>query len=238
VLAQNDSLLTPMKKWDYEYKNVGKIGVTAAVFNNISLNYERSFKPKWTVNLNAGFMFNGGTPSFFEIDSTSISLSTDGIRGYSITPDLRYYLKSCENQSPNGFYAAFYLKYTNYKTGASFNYYPNYPETDELDYFGADASLSEFGVGLMLGYQLLIKERFVVDFIIIGPRKSWVNMNYSFDDNVSEAFLTTLENKLQDVVNRFGIDHEVNIEKSGFKDIKYSFNFTGVRFGIALGYAF
>jgi hypothetical protein len=236
--AQGDTLSKATKTWDYTYKNVGKIGVTAAVFNNISLSYERSFKPRWTASLNAGYMVNSGIPNALGIDSSSISVSTNGIKGFTITPDVRYYIKSCENHSPNGFYAALYFRYANYRTAANFNYYSNYPETSVVNYFNADASYNEFGVGLMLGYQLLIKERFVVDFIIIGPRKSWVKMKYSFDDNVSEEFLTELENSLQDIVDRFGFDYDVNVNKSGVKDVEYSFSFTSIRFAISLGYAF
>lgn len=236
--AQKDSTKTRKPAWDYEYKNVGKIGGTAAIFNNISLTYERSFKPRWTVGLNASYLVKTGIPSLFGIDSTSISISTDGIKGFAITPELRYYIKSCENQSPNGFYAGFYLKYANYYSGMQFNYYPNPPSTDLAEYARADVGYSEFGVGLMVGYQLLIKERFIIDFIIIGPRKSWVTMNYEFDDSVSDEFLAELESSLQDIVDRFGFDHEVNLEKSGNRKADYSFSFNTMRFGISLGFAF
>jgi hypothetical protein len=90
----------------------------------------------------------------------------------------------------------------------------------------------------MVGYQLLIKKRFIIDFIIIGPRKSWVTMNYEFDDSVSEEFLSELESKLQDIVDRFGFDREVKLETSGNRQADYSFSFNTMRFGISLGYSF
>ena len=238
MVAQNDTIHPKKTTWDYEYKNIGKIGVIALALSNISLSYEKSFKPRWTAGLNAGYKFSGVTPNIFGLDSTSISISTDGIKGFSITPELRYYIKSCENQSPNGFYTGLYFRYTNYKTGAKINYYPNFPEKDVVHYFGSDASLNEIGVGLMLGYQLLIKDRFIVDFIIIGPRRSWINMKYEFDDNVSEEFLTELEKNLQSIVDRFGFDYDVKLDKSGLRDAKFSFSLNQVRFAISLGYAF
>ena len=236
--SQQDTIKPKKIEWDYEYKNVGKISVIALALSNLSLSYERSFKPRWTAGLYAGYKFSGGTPTLFGLDSTSISMSTDGIKGFSFTPELRYYLKSCENQSPNGFYAGLYFRYTNYKTGARFNYYPNFPDKSEVNHIGSDISMNEVGVGVMLGYQLLIKDRFIVDFIIIGPRKSWVNMKYEFDNDVPEEFLTELEKNLQSIVDRFGFDHEVDIDKSGIKDAKFSFNFANVRFAISVGYAF
>jgi len=236
--AQQDTTKSQKSTWDYDYKNVVKIGVIAAAFSNISVSYERSIKPRWTVGLNAGYKYKGDTPTLFGLDSTSITMTQTGINGFSITPETRYYLKSCENQSPNGFYVSLYMRYVNYSTAVNFIYYPNYPDKEVVNNIGANATLNEFGIGFMLGYQLLIKERFIVDFIIIGPRRSWINMKYEFDNNVSEEFLTTLEGKLQEVVDRFGFDHEVNIEKSGSREAKYSFNFTNVRFGISLGYAF
>jgi len=236
--GQNDSTKTTKPDWDYEHKNVGKVGLTATIFNNVSLSYERSFRPKWTVGLNAGYLVKTGIPNVFGLDSTSISVSTDGIKGFSLTPDLRYYIKSCENQSPNGFYAAFYLKYAHYYSGMQFNYFPDFPDTELVEYIRADIGYSEFGLGLMIGYQLLIKERFIIDFIIIGPRKSRVTMNYEFDDSISEEFLTDLESNLQDIIDRFGFDHEVKLETSGNRQANYSFNLNTIRFGISLGFAF
>lgn len=237
IYAQKDSTVSKKPAWDYQYKNVAKINGIAMALKNVSLTYERSIKPRLTGIIGVGYKFSGGTPSFFKKNSTNFSFGTDGIKGITITPELRYYLKSCENQTPNGFYASIYFRYAYYKSGLDFTYYPNYPDKEEVKFY-VDARFDEFGVGFLLGYQLLIKERFVIDFMIIGPRQSWITMKYEFDDNVSEKFLTELEEYLQDIVDRFGIDHKVEIDKTGVKDAKVSFNFTNVRFGISLGYSF
>jgi hypothetical protein len=236
--AQTDSTSVNKNNLDYQYKNIVKISSLALAFNNVSLTYERAIRPGWTVSLNAGLKSKSATPNLFGIDSDRISISGDGVKGFSVTPELKYYIKSCDNFTPNGFYAAFYMRYVNYKLGAKFSYYPEFPDLSEVKYFRADISLNNFGVGLMLGYQLTIKKRFIVDFIIIGPRQSWITMKYNFDENISEEFIGDLEDYLQEIVDRFGVDHQIKIDFEGVKDAKFKFNFTEVRFGISLGYAF
>lgn len=242
ILPQQDSAQyknTPWSNhWEYDYKNVAKISLTALAFSNISLSYERSFRPRWTISLNAGYKFSGGTTNLLGMDSTSISISTAGIKGFSVTPELRYYIKSCENQSPNGFYAGIYLRYVHYQSEAFFNHYPNYPDKDVVDYFTSDIRLDQYGAGLMIGYQLLIKNRFIFDFIILGPRTSRVQMIYKFDNNVTDEFLSDLQSNLQQIVDRYGLDYQVEVSQSNSREVRYSFGFTDIRFSISIGYAF
>lgn len=236
--AQTDSTSVNKNNLDYQYKNIVKISSLALAFKNVSLTYERAIRPGWTVSLNAGLKIKSPTPNMFGIDSDRISISGDGVRGFSLTPGLRYYIKSCDNSAPNGFYASFYMRYVNYKSGVKFNYYPEFPDLSEVKYFRADISLNNFGLGLMLGYQLIIKKRFIMDFIIIGPRQSWITMKYNFDENISKEFIGNLEDCVQEIIDRFGIDHQINIDYEGVKNAKFKYNFTEVRFGISLGYAF
>lgn len=236
--AQNDSTTSIEKVLDYQYKNIGKISTLALAFENISLTYERAILPGMTVSLNAGYKGRTEIPNLFGFDSLRISVSSDGIKGLSLTPEFRYYLKSCENQVPNGFYAAFYVRYINYKSMISFNYFPDYPDFSNSQHIKSDISFIDFGVGFMLGYQLTIKQRFLVDFIIIGPRQSWITMKHEFDTSVSDEFLDDLEHEIQNVIDRFGIDRTINVTNPGTKEVKFKYNFTDVRFGISIGYAF
>ncbi|MCD4746446.1 MAG: hypothetical protein K8R58_09115 [Bacteroidales bacterium] len=125
-----------------------------------------------------------------------------------------------------------------FNSGLDFTYYPNYPNKDDVYYFNADARFNEYGAGFLIGYQLLIKKRFVIDFMMIGTRYSWIRMKYDFDENISEKFLTKLEGSLQNIVDRFEVNHDVEFDKSGIKDASVSFNFANVRFGISLGFSF
>ena len=72
----------------------------------------------------------------------------------------------------------------------------------------------------------------------IFMKRYWKYFWAVFDENISKKFLTDLEGYLQSIVDRFEIDHKVEIDKSGIKDASVSFNFTNVRFGISLGYSF
>jgi hypothetical protein len=93
-------------------------------------------------------------------------------------------------------------------------------------------------VGLQLGYQLIIKERFSIDFLFIGPRFSSYQINYEFDQQPSQEFLDDISEYLNEVIDRFGFDYNVNIQKKGETKASTSFSFANVRFGLSLGIAF
>jgi hypothetical protein len=122
-------------------------------------------------------------------DNSTINAEFDKIKGFSITPEAKYYLRSCDPAQLDGFYAGLYLRYTGYATTVNFEYTP---ENLTPEYYNSDIASKEFGVGLQLGYQLIIKERFSIDFLFIGPRFSSYQINYEFDPPPSQEFLDDL----------------------------------------------
>ena len=112
------------------------------------------------------------------------------------------------------------------------------PENKPVEYYTSDVALNEYGVGIQLGYQLMIKERFSIDFLFFGPRFSSYHLGYEFDQTPSQEFLDNLSEHLNEVIDRFGFDYDVNIKKQGNSKASTSFTFANTRFGISFGYAF
>ncbi len=98
--------------------------------------------------------------------------------------------------------------------------------------------MNEYGVGIQLGYQMIIKERFSIDFLFIGPRISSYRLAYEFSQPPSGEFLDDLSDYLNEVVDRFGFDYNVDIIKEGEAKATSTFSFASVRFGISFGFTF
>ena len=219
----------------YKYPNIIKINTLAIAFSNVSLSYERMLARRLSFIASVGYKFTGSTPKLFHVNAPTIDAKLDKITGFTITPELRYYLKNCDPGLLEGFYVGIYLRYTHYNSGAQFDYFP---EGMAQEFYSSDIQMSEVGGGIQLGYQLALWERFNIDFMFFGPRFSSYNLIYEFDQNVSEAFLNDLSDYLNEVIDRFGLDYTVDLKQSGDSRASNSFTFANVRFGISFGFAF
>ena len=217
------------------YPNIIKINSLALLFNNISLVYERGIIPRLSAGIGVGYKYAGTEPSLFTVNNSVIGVDLDKIQGFSITPEAKYYLRSCDPGQLEGFYVGLYFRYTGYKTAADFEYVP---ENNPTEYYRSDIAMNEYGVGIQLGYQLIIKERFSIDFLFFGPRFSSYHMAYEFDQPPSQEFLDDLSDYLNEVVDRFGLDYNVDIKQEGEAKASSAFSFANVRFGFSLGFAF
>ncbi len=219
----------------YKYPNIIKINTLAIAFSNISVSYERMLARRLSIIVSAGYKYSGREPKVFVVNGSTIDAKLDKITGYTITPELRYYLKNCEPRLLEGFYIGLYLRYTHYSSGANFDYFP---EGQLQEFYHSTVTLSEVGAGFQLGYQLALWERFNIDFMFFGPRFSNYNLIYEFDKHVSEQFLGDLSDYINEVIDRFGLDYEVELKQSGDARASNSFSFANMRFGISFGFAF
>ena len=230
-----DSSSTSFEKIKITHPNIIKINTISLPFKNISLIYERGIKPNLSAELGVNYKYGGLAPKLISVNSSTINLAMEKVHGLSITPEIKYYIKACDPTILEGFYVGAYLRYTKYNTAIDFDYTALGQPTAK---YRAEMGMREMGVGLKLGYQLMIKQRFVVDFLFFGPRFSNYKFGYEFDEAPSQEFYDDLSQYFNEVIERFGGDAEVNIQKSGEGEASSSFSFVNMRFGLSLGYAF
>ncbi len=227
--------ITKQEKVKVKHPNIIKINTLAIPFNNIALSYERSIIPRLSAGIGFGYKYGGLIPKVFTVNNSVIAFEMDKIQGYSVTPNVRYYLKSCDPGKLEGFYAGLYFRYTYYTTAINFKYAQiNLP----IENPHADMVLKEYGMGIELGYQLILWERFSIDFLFIGSRYSNCRFGYKFSKVPSEEFLNDLSEYINEVIDHLGLDYNVDIKKEKETEFRASFPFLSMRFGISLGFAF
>jgi hypothetical protein len=217
---------------DSTYKNTIKLNSAAVLLNNVSLLYERDLKKNWSVMLGAGYRWGGDIPKAFGLGSVVVTSSSKGLRGYSITPEVRYYLNYCECGGPRtGFYAGLYFRMTRFYGDLAFNVWNG---SEYID-VGAAGSLREFGGGLQLGYQFVFKKRFVVDLMFAGPRRSHIRMDLALESEFIEEAIPLIEEEINKRLAWFGKDP---ISLDVHPEVKHTFGFTNFRYAVGIGYRF
>ena len=141
VTDEGDSIATPKP-----VMNAVKTDAFSWIFGTGVLKYERVFSDNISVQL--GFFYSWDFPSYDEGYFST---------GFSITPELRYYL-SKKNPAPRGIYLAPNFRYQKL-------------ETENLEE-NSEATVITNSIAINLGYQLVLKDRFLVD--------AWVGLAYNF----------------------------------------------------------
>lgn len=230
--AQGSAFILPD---DYK-KNVIKWNVTPFLIwgtRNINLSYERVLSPNRSFSINAGYF---ELPSTGLFDSISIS-NTRKKGGFTLSGDYRFYFKNRnKNFAPDGLYWGVYGSYHHYQFRNDLEVInsPNVQGMLELN-----GKLNIVSLGVELGYQFVIKERFTIDLIFMGPSLSMYNTNMTLDGNLTvdgqEDYLKAIYDIL--VAKYPGMKELIRDRKFDGKGAKTSMGF-GLRYMIQLGYRF
>jgi len=215
--------------------NIIKVNSLGLLFENFSVMYERGLNNDFSASLGFAYRSASSLPSFLDQEDTDFDVSSNGVDGFTLTPEFRWYVRNYRDSRPwEGFYIGLYGRYTNYSTELMIHYLQS---DDSFVDVTVDADLYEIGFGLQLGYQMVIKERFTIDFLIFGPRTSKYKLKFAFDENATEDFYDDLETRINDVLDRFLLNGNVDF-KDFSQNVKNNFNFANLRYGIAFGFAF
>jgi hypothetical protein len=217
---------------DTTFSNALKLNSAALAFKNISLQYERRLSKHWSVLMGSGYKWGGKIPKVVGLGEVVITSSTSGLRGYSFTPEARYYFNFCGcGASHTGFYAGLYTRFTKLYGDLTFNFWDG---TDYIDVAGA-GDMRELGVGLQLGYQFVFKKRFVVDLMFAGPRTSWNRIHLSVASDYAEDLIPIIEDEINKRLEWMGRD-PISLPTSPEAEVK--FGFTNFRYALGIGYIF
>ena len=225
LAGAQDSIVT-------EYKNIVKVNSAALLVSNISLLYERKLNEHWTVLAGTGYRWGGSVPRVFGLGDLIVSSETNGIMGFSLTPEVRYYFNFCEcGGSPSGLYAGLYGRFTKYYGSLTFNVWNGSEYNDAL----VTSSLREFGGGLQLGYQFIFKKRFTVDFMFAGPRLSTYKLKADLESDDLEELVSVIEEEINEKLEWLGME-DISIDPS--TELETNFGFRNFRYAIGIGFLF
>ena len=229
--AKNDSTLAP----DYK-RNLIKWNLTPFLLwskKNVNISYERTLSPYRSFSVNAGY---------FVLPTTGIydSLNIDAAKksaGFSVSGDYRFYFKNRNTRTaPDGLYWGPYasVHYTEFQNDITV-----LNTTAATGVLQLDGNMSIFSAGVQLGYQFVIKERFTIDLIFLGPSISMysgkLGLGGDIDVEGNEEYLQAIRDVL---ISKFPFLDELVAEgeftKSG---ISTNFGF-GMRYMFQIGYRF
>lgn len=220
-------------------KNVIRYNLTPSFlgFNSYIFGYERIIKPYRSFSINVGYLALNKDKEITneEYDLVGSRYSS----GLSIVADYRFYLKK-ENKfaAPRGIYLGPYYASYIMKSNRTLRSTDTSLGNPEID---IDVKLNFQNIGIQLGYQFLIKNRFTIDLVFIGPSIS----NYHFtmtsteNLNLTEPQIDYAIDALKDILlekkswvknlfNEDGIDTKGNRSTWGL----------GFRYVLQIGYNF
>jgi hypothetical protein len=224
---------TSLAKLEKDYKNSIKVNLTSWLLyaNGLQMSYERVLSPKRSISVFGGII---SFPMPTLISNSNITFDQDKTKsGFSIGAEYRFYLaKENKYAAPRGVYLAPFISYYHFNNQRSGH------DSTNTDNLTLNSTINFFNVGGELGYQFVIKKRFVVDCIIFGPALSSYSFNIKLDGVTTgdqqekiDAIIAALKDKfplLKDATKGAGIS------KSG---VSTSWS-AGFRYVIQIGYHF
>ena len=220
-----------------EYKrNVIKWNMTPFLLwssSNINVSYERVLKPYRTFSANAGYFV---LPTIWRYDSLRVESSRKKT-GFSVAGDYRFYFKKKNTGfAPDGLYWGIYGSFHYFEFLNVFSVQTASGSTGSLSF---DGNLNILSMGLQLGYQFVIKERFTIDLIFMGPSASvysvQLGLEGDLDINEEDEYLKAIKDLLFSnfpFLDELIADHEFN---AGGVSRNLG---PGLRYMIQIGYRF
>lgn len=234
VVAGNHLALAQDSTPGTQRRNTIKIDITSHYLyrNAYNLSYERVTLPNQSAVITVGYQEFPRTSNL----GSSVGVKADRSRnGYKYGAEYRFYLKK-ENKyaAPRGVYIGPYVAHNKF----------NNERVIEVDDDGTpeeallNSKLSILNVGFQLGYQFLIKNRWTIDLVLVGPSISHYKYtlalggNYTFDkeDITNEIIL--------DLIDRFPMLDDAISEGEATRKGKLDTWSYGYRYQLHVGYHF
>jgi hypothetical protein len=176
-----------------------------------------------------GYKTSSGIFKLKGLEGEKITTDDFNFKGVKIIPEFRWYI---QNQGLSGFYTGAYLKYQNYTGDIDGIYTDDALLNHNIDMEG---TIETFAVGLEVGYKLMIKKRFFIDFIIAGPGVSFNTFELKENAPIPEAFYTDVSEAISNygIFEHLDTDFKINANHKSETKMLPAF-----RYGIKFGYTF
>ena len=158
-------------------KNTVKLDITSYWLyrNAVVFSYERVLKPYQTLGVTLGYQ---EFPAITSIGSYIATTNEEARRGFKYGAEYRFYLqKDNKFKAPRGVYLGPYLSRLNFKN----------TRTIEVTVDGTvesaivNSRVDIVNIGVQLGYQFLINNRWAIDLVFIGPSFSNYRAKFKLD---------------------------------------------------------
>jgi len=233
AMAQNDS--TEVR----ERRNIIRWNVTPMAVigpKSIVLGYERVLKNGQSISVNVGYLEMA--PRVND-EGETVQLFGDVKRGgFLVSLDYRFYFKNRNKfPAPDGLYWGPYASIYNLRFDGVSKVFDN--TGNQVNTVGINANLNMYNFGIQLGYQFIIKKRFSVDLMLMGPSFTRYSLDLGFEADIAldpdDPFYQGMEKLLNRLVPGAGVildGADYNVKSNT------AFNFIGYRYGVQIGYVF
>jgi len=217
-------------------RNTVKLDITSVFLYRSALifSYERVTKPNQSFAVTAGYQ---EFPRLIGLGE-NIEVKKDfGRRGLKLGAEYRFYLaKENKYKAPHGVYIGPYTAFHQFKNERNLEITTESGEVQNA-YFNSEINV--FNLGVQVGYQFLLNNRWTIDLVFIGPSISRYSGTLNLDGNFNIDEEQLYNNRIiERLVNRFplldNLIQDQTVEVDGKTD-KWSF---GYRYQILVGYHF
>lgn len=209
---------------------------------NLGLEYEYTLSKRTSVLGEVGFQLPIDVPQsvFDRIENlgtqNNLKFGSGNLRGAYLAGEYRFYLKG---NAPQGFYVAPYAKLGNRKFKLDGSYSNNNLNIDSVS-AAAELKLFTASLGGQIGYQFIIRDKFTINWNIIGFGLNLNRIKGSFtanDNGVFDDFAADAQRFIETIPGLKNVDLVPdNISKT--ISAGGGFPFWGVRTGLSIGYMF
>ena len=216
-------------------KNTIKLDITSYWLyrNAIVFSYERVVKPNQSFSITAGVQ---QIPQIFSVDADSIQVKNNfDASGFKFGGEYRFYLaKENKYRAPHGVYLGPYVSYLSFKNDRTL--LVNNDGNMEEGLF--NTKLSVLNIGVELGYQFVLNNRWTFDLTFVGPSVSRYHLNMKLDDNFTFD-INDIDNALIDgLIEKFpGFSELISDKELSTKGDVSTWAY-GYRYSFQVGYHF
>lgn len=217
-------------------KNTIKVDLTGVLFYRSSavFSYERVTKPNQSFAITAGYQEFPKLTSLGDNIKSTKDLDRSGLK---LGLEYRFYLaKENKFRAPHGVYIGPYVAYLGFNNERNFE---ATTESGEVKSGFLKTDLDVVNVGVQLGYQFVLNNRWTIDLVFIGPSISRYSAKMSVDGNFDIDEEELLQNEIiQRLVTKFPLLDDLIEDKTIEANGRLNSWSYGYRYQFLIGYHF
>ena len=202
---------------------------------SIVFGYERIVNPNQSISINIGTLVK---KPFTTKEGDEIHLLEENNRGgFLASIDYRFYFKNRNKRlAPDGVYWGPYFSHYNLWFDGNSDILENGVTINNIAF---DANLKMTSLGIILGYQFVIKDRFTIDMILSGPSYTYYQAKLGFNAKVELDKDSEFYDDLHDVLEQITPGLSSVLDKHELTSSgRLNFAYYGYRYLVQFGYRF